>query len=110
MQISYNDFEKVEMRVGKITEVQDFPEARSPSYKLRIDFGKEIGVKRSSAHVTNYGKDELLGRQVICVVNFPPKQIASTVSEVLVLGVMTEKHGISLLEPDKDAVLGTRVY
>ncbi|MFC1752391.1 tRNA-binding protein [Thermoproteota archaeon] len=108
--ISYGDFQKLEIRTGKIIEVKDFPQAINPSYKLRIDFGKDIGIKKSCAQATNYVKEELFGRQVICVVNFPPKQIASAVSEVLVLGVPTESKGIALLRPDKEAVLGSRVY
>ncbi|HZX20091.1 MAG TPA: tRNA-binding protein [archaeon] len=110
MTINYADFEKVEFRVGKILEVHDFPEAKNPSYKLKIDFGKEMGVKKSCAQATNYSKEELIGRQVICVVNFPPKQIGNTVSEVLVTGVQTEKKGISLLKPDKEAILGTKIF
>lgn len=110
MTITYADFEKVEFRVGKILEVHDFPEAKNPSYKLKIDFGEKIGIKKSCVQATNYSKQELIGRQVICVVNFPPKQIGNAVSEVLVTGVQTEKKGISLLMPDKEAVLGTKVY
>lgn len=110
MQITYNDFQKVDMRVGKIIDVEDFPEARNPSYKLKIDFGEEFGIKQSCAQATNYSKEELIGRQVVCVVNFPPKQIATTMSEVLTLGVPTENEGISLLQPDKDARLGSKVF
>ena len=85
--ISYNDFEKVDIRVGKIIEVNDFPEARNPSYKLVIDFGSEIGTKKSSAQFpANYTKEELLGKQVAAVVNFPTKQIGPAISEVLVVG------------------------
>ena len=108
--ITFSDFEKVEFRVGKIIEVNDFPEARNPTYKLKIDFGKEIGIKKSCTQATHYPKEELIGRQVICVVNFPPKQIGKAISEVLVTGVDTEKNGLSLLKPDKEAILGTKLY
>lgn len=107
--IDYSDFDKVVMRVGRITKVQDFPEARVPSYKLEIDFGESIGTKRSSAHITNYSKEELLGRKVVAVVNFGPKQVANFISEVLVLGVDTGK-GVMLLSIDGgDAVVGGRI-
>jgi len=107
---SFKDFEKIEMRVGRIIEVNDFPEAKNPSYKLKIDFGKEIGIKKSCAQATNYKKEELIGKQVICVVNFPPKQIANAVSEVLVMGVPTENNGTALLVPCMEAVLGSKVF
>jgi len=89
--INFEDFTKVDLRVGTIIEVNDFPEARNPSYKVKVDFGEELGVKKSCVHATHYPKDELIGRQVICVVNFPPKQIGNAISEVLVTGVDTEK-------------------
>lgn len=108
--INYKDFEKVDMCVGKIISVEAFPEARNPSYKLNIDLGTDIGIKKSCAQATNYTKQELLGKQVICIVNFPPKQIANAVSEVLVLGVPTENNGTALLMPEKEAVLGSRVF
>jgi len=113
--ITVEDFEKVEMRVGCIIAVEDFPRARKPSYRLTIDFGP-YGIKRSSAAVRPfYTKDELLGRQVIAVTNFPPRQIADFMSDVLVLGVVEHagraEHGgrIVLLQPDKQAELGGRI-
>ncbi|MEN9407005.1 MAG: hypothetical protein RLZZ455_221 [Candidatus Parcubacteria bacterium] len=109
--ISYEEFVKVDIRVGRILEVLDFPEARKPAYKLTIDFGPEIGVKKSSAQiVTNYTKKELLGTQVMGVVNFPPKQIGPFISEVLTLGVDDENGHVVLLRPTKDAMIGTRMY
>jgi len=109
--ITYELFRKVNMRVGKVIEVSDFPSARVPAYKLKIDFGKVIGVKQSSAQITDlYGKKDLLGKQVVCVVNFPPKQIASFMSEVLVMGAEDEQGKVVLLEPDKKAKLGARIY
>ena len=97
--ISWSDFEKIEMRVGTILEVNDFTNARKPSYQLTIDFG-ELGIKRSSAQITKlYKKEELIGMQVIAVVNFPPKQIANFFSECLVLGVYNENNDVVLLQP-----------
>lgn len=107
---TYDDFQKLDMRVGKIIAVDDFPEARKPAYKLKIDFGHEIGIKRSSVQITNYKKEELLGRQVVCVVNFPIKQIGQFFSEVLTLGAEREEGGYELLRPDPDAKLGKRIY
>ncbi len=99
--ITWNDFEKVEMRVGTITEADDFPEARSPAYRLKVDFGR-LGVRKSSAQITKlYRKEDLPGRQVIAVTNFPPKQIANLVSEVLVLGVVLENGEVVLLQPER---------
>jgi len=107
--ITFEDFLKVEMRVGRIVKVEDFPEAQKPAYKLTIDFGK-LGIKKSSAQVTQrYMKDQLLGRQVVAVVNFPPKQIANFVSEVLVLGAVTSNNDVILLKPDEDVELGDRI-
>ncbi len=109
--ISYSDFRKVDMRVGQVLSAADFPEARKPAYRLEIDFGKEIGVKKSSAQLTKrYSKDALVGRRVIAIVNFAPKQIANFSSEVLVLGVDDGDGGIILLQPESDATPGTQVY
>ncbi len=107
---TYDDFQKLDIRVGKVIAVDDFPEARKPAYKLKIDFGPKIGAKHSSVQITNYNKEELLGRQVICVVNFPIKQIGSYFSEVLTLGAEREEGGYELLRPDPDAKLGSRIY
>ena len=102
MVISWDDFEKIDMRVGTVIEVNDFPAARKPAYQLTIDFGEEVGIKKSSAQITvHYKKEDLLNRQVIAVVNFPPKQIASFISECLVLGVYDENKDVILLKPEK---------
>lgn len=109
--ISYDDFQKVDIRVGRITSVEEFPEARKPAYKLTIDFGPEIGTKKSSVQiVSNYTKEELLNTLVLGVVNFPPKQIGPFISECLTLGVNDEKGNVVLVRPDKDAVIGERLY
>ncbi|MDI3481339.1 MAG: tRNA-binding protein [Tepidanaerobacteraceae bacterium] len=109
--IGYEDFEKVDMRVGKILNVEEFPKARKPAYKLTVDFGQEIGIKKSSAQVTAlYKKEDLIGRQVIGVVNFPPKRIAGFMSEVLILGVRDEEGRVILLQPEREAVLGEKVF
>jgi tRNA-binding protein len=109
MVISWNDFEKIDIRVGTIVEVSEFPKARKPAYKLKIDFG-ELGVKQSSAQITKfYSKDELHGMQVLAVVNFPPKQIADFFSECLVLGVYTKENDVVLLRPDQPVENGWRV-
>jgi tRNA-binding protein len=107
--ISWEDFEKVDMRVGRIVAVEDFPEARKPAWKLRIDFGEEIGEKRSSAQVTNYAREQLEGRLVVAVVNFPPRQIGPVRSEVLVLGAVAGDHPVLLLEPDEGSQPGDRI-
>ncbi|MGC8478580.1 MAG: tRNA-binding protein [Candidatus Micrarchaeia archaeon] len=105
---SYLDFEKIDIRIGKIIAVEDFPKAKKPAYKLTVDFGKQIGIKHSSAQITNYQKQQLEGRLVVAVVNFPPKQVADFVSEVLVLGAITEE-GVKLLCVDEDVKLGSKV-
>src|SRR5690606_14851685 len=107
--LTWEDFEKVEMRVGTIVEVNDFPEARNPSYQLLIDFGEEIGHRKTSAQITSlYSKDELIGRQVIAVVNFPKKQIANFMSECLVLGAVDGKN-VTLLQPSQEVENGLRI-
>jgi tRNA-binding protein len=108
-EITFDDFMRVDMRVGRIVEVEDFPEARAPAWKLRVDFGPELGIKRSSAQIRNYERDELEGRLVIGVVNFPPRQIGPVRSEVLVLGTYTADGVVRLLSPEPDAALGDRV-
>ena len=110
MALSWDDFEKVDMRTGTIIDVSDFPRARKPAYRLTIDFGPEIGVKKSSAQITaHYRKEDLLQRQIIAVVNFPPKQIADFISECLVLGVYDENKDVILLKPDKPAGNGFKI-
>jgi tRNA-binding protein len=106
------DFLKLDIRVGMIVEVEDFPEARKPAYKLTIDFGAEIGKKRSSAQITHYyKKEELLGKKVLGVVNFPPRQIGPFVSEVLTLGVPDANNQVILIAPEKqEAVVGGRLF
>lgn len=107
--ITWEDFEKVEMHVGTVLEAEDFPEARNPAYKLKIDFG-ELGVKKSSAQITKlYGKEDLPGRQVIAVTNFPPKQIANLMSECLVLGVVGGDGEVVLLQPEREVKNGYRI-
>jgi tRNA-binding protein len=109
--LSYGDFLKVDIRVGRIIEVQDFPEARKPAFKLRIDFGPELGVKKSSAQVTrHYTKAQLENRLVVAVVNFPPKQIGPFRSEVLTLGVPDDTGEVVLLAPTRDVPLGGRMF
>ena len=97
------------MRVGRVTAVDDFPEARKPAWKLTIDFGPEIGIKHSSAQITNYKREQLLGTLVVAVVNFPPRQIGPFMSEVLVLGAYDDDLGIVLLRPDQNAEIGSRI-
>ncbi|MGY5848017.1 tRNA-binding protein [Salegentibacter sp. HM20] len=110
MALSWEDFQKVEMRVGTIIEVKDFPEARKPAYQLHIDFGKKLGVLKTSAQITKrYAKEELLQRQVVAVVNFPKKQIANFMSECLVLGAMGDDNDIVLLHPGIKVENGLRV-
>lgn len=110
-QISFDDFLKVDVRVGRIVEAEEFPEARKPAYKMRIDFGPEIGIKRTSAQITrHYTPDVLVGRKVMAVVNFPPRQIGPVLSEVLTLGVPDEDGEVVLVMPDKDVPIGGRLY
>ena len=107
--IEFDQFLAVDMRVGRITAVDDFPEARTPAWKLTIDFGPEIGVKRSSAQITHYSREELLDTLVVGVVNFPPRQIGPYFSEVLVLGALDQERGVVLLRPDRGAEVGSRI-
>src|SRR5918995_5035237 len=108
--IDFDQFLAVDMRVGRVTAVDEFPEARKPAWKLTIDFGPEIGVKRSSAQITNYGREELDGRLVVAVVNFPPRQIGPFMSEVLCLGASDEEGRVILLEPRSAVPLGSRIH
>ena len=109
--ITYPDFEKVDIRVGKILTAEDFPEARKPAYKLTIDFGAEIGVKKSSAQIVkHYKKEELVGRLVMGVVNFPPKQIGPFISETLTLGFADANGDVVLAQPNKDVPLGNKMF
>ncbi len=110
-QISIEDFQKVDIRVGKIVEVVDFERAKFPSYKLKIDFGPELGIKQSSARFkSEYKPEELLDKQCLAVVNFPPRNIAGFSSEVLVLGVDKVEGGLSLVRPVHEAKIGARLY
>jgi tRNA-binding protein len=109
--ISYDDFAAVDIRVGRITRAEPFPEARKPAIKLWVDFGGEIGEKRSSAQITrHYTPEGLIGRQVLAVVNFPPRQIGKVVSEVLVLGLPDSDGEVVLIAPDRDVPLGGRMF
>jgi tRNA-binding protein len=109
MEITWDDFEKIDIRCGTIIEVNDFPRAKKPAYRLFIDFG-DLGIKRSSAQITtHYSKGELMHRQVVAVVNFPPKQIATFISECLVLGVYDENKDVILLQPGKPVANGTKI-
>ena len=108
--ITYDEFAAVDMRVGRVLEVHEFPEARKPAWKLTIDFGPELGVKRSSAQVTNYTREQLEGRLVVAVVNFPPRQIGPFMSEVLCLGATDEAGDIILLRPETDVPPGARIH
>jgi tRNA-binding protein len=109
--LSYAEFQRVDIRVGRIVAVDDFPEARKPAYKLRIDFGTELGIRKSSAQATkHYSKNELLNRLVVAVVNFPPKQIGPYMSEVLTLGMPDGDGGVVLLVPERDVPVGGRMF
>jgi tRNA-binding protein len=108
--IEFEQFLAVDMRVGRVTEVEEFPEARKPAWKLTIDFGPEVGIKRSSAQITNYQREELVGRLVVAVVNFPPRQIGPVRSEVLCLGASDAEGRVILLEPRSDVPLGARIH
>jgi tRNA-binding protein len=109
-QISYDDFARVDIRVGRILQAEHFPQARKPAYKLKIDFGPEIGVKNSSAQITKYYEpNDLVGKLVLGVVNFPRRQIATFFSEVLTLGVILGEGDICLVHPDRDVPLGSRI-
>ncbi len=111
MKIVYEDFEKVDIRVGRIVDIEDFPEARKASYRLKIDLGQEIGIKKSCAQLPkNYTKEQLKDKLVLCVVNFPPRQIGPAVSEVLTLGVPDDENECVLVIPDKDIPLGGKLY
>jgi tRNA-binding protein len=107
--IVYEDFDKVDMRVGRIVAVDDFPEARKPAWKLTVDFGEELGTRRSSAQIVHYPASELEGRLVVAVVNLAPRQVGPFVSEVLVLGAIDDELGVVLLAPDAEAALGSRI-
>jgi tRNA-binding protein len=107
--ISFDDFLAVDMRVGRVIAVEAFPEARKPAWKLRIDFGPELGIKTSSAQITNYSPEQLDGSLVVAVVNFPPRQIGPVRSEVLVLGAVQDDGTVLILRPDGAATPGTRI-
>ncbi len=108
--VDFSNFSNLDIRVGRIIEANEFPEAKIPSYKLKVDFGSDIGIKNSSAHITNYSTEELKGKKVIGIVNLPPKQVGHFISEVLVLGVMTDS-GVKLLSADNidDLELGSKI-
>lgn len=108
---TYSDFQKTDIRVGKVIDIEDFPEARNPSYKLKIDFGSDIGIKKSCAQLTqNYTKEQLKNKLVMCVVNFPPRQIGPAISEVLTLGAPDENGNCVLITPDKEVPSGGQLY
>ncbi|MGZ5352452.1 MAG: tRNA-binding protein [Actinomycetota bacterium] len=108
MTATWDEFERLDLAVGVVTEVEDFPETRNPAYKLTIDFGLR-GTRRSSAQATHYPKDELLGRQGVCVLGFEPKRVAGFKSEVLVLGALSDEQGVVLLRPDRDVEPGSAI-
>jgi tRNA-binding protein len=107
--IDIGAFDAVDMRVGQVVSVEEFPEARVPAWKLAIDFGPDLGIKRSSAQITHYPREALEGSLVVCVVNLKPRRIAGFSSEVLVLGALDEQLGVVLLRPDKEAAIGSRI-
>jgi tRNA-binding protein len=107
--IEFGQFQAVDMRVGRVLSVDEFPEARVPAWKLQIDFGPELGIKRSSAQITHYAREDLEGTLVVCVVNLAPRRVAGFSSEVLVLGALDDTLGVVLLRPDKDAAIGSRI-
>lgn len=108
--IHWSDFERVDFRIGTIVEVTDFPEAKKPAFKLRIDLGAELGIKQSSAQITKrYSKEHLLGKQILCVVNFPPKQVGSFMSEVLTTGLIVGDGDVVLLSPDTKVENGSKL-
>ena len=107
--IDIDHFNAVDMRVGRIIAVEDFPEARVPAWKITIDFGPEVGIKRSSARITNYSREELRDTLVVGVVNFPPRRIGPFSSEVLVLGALDDEQGVVLLRPDRGAAVGSAI-
>lgn len=107
--IDISQFQAVDVRVGRVVSVDEFPEARVPAWKLRIDFGPELGIKRSSAQITHYTREQLLDTLVVCCVNLTPRVIARFTSEVLVMGALDPDQGVILLRPDKDAALGSRI-
>jgi tRNA-binding protein len=106
---SWEDFERIDMRVGRVLSVEEFPEARRPAWKLEIDFGPELGTRRSSAQITHYAREDLDGRLVVCVVNLQPKRIAGFKSEVLVMGALDDEKGVVLLRPDESCSPGARI-
>jgi tRNA-binding protein len=108
--ITFDDFLNVDIRVGRIVAVDSFPQARKPAFKLTIDFGPEIGTKRCSAQITNYSREQLDGRLIVAVVNFPPRQIGPVRSEVLTLGALDEEGRVILLSPDAEVPLGARIH
>ncbi len=103
---TFEEFERIDIRVGRVLSVEEFPEARRPAWKLEIDFGPDVGVKRSSAQITHYPREALDGSLVVAVVNFPPRRIAGFQSEVLVLGALDDDQGVVLLRPDRDCQIG----
>jgi tRNA-binding protein len=108
-ELTWEQFESVDMRVGRVVAVDEFPEARRPAWKLTIDFGPELGIKRSSAQIKNYERGELENTLVVAVVNFPPKQIGPFMSECLVIGALDDEQGVVLLRPDRQVELGDRI-